>query len=436
VRPSYLQQLAAAIRESLPSHLFTRIPLGRAARWAPQRLAWVALMMAWDDGQTLAARFEHAREAAGEAHPHWRLGRSYAGFAAALTRLAGRLAPALAARLRSRTEEVAGRRWACGGWAAFAVDGTRVEAPRTAANEAGLGRAGRAKSPPQVALTALWHLGAGLPWAYRLGPGTASERRHMARMVAELPPGSMLVADAGFPGYPLCRRLILRGHSFLIRVGSNITLLRGLGYHREERRGLVYLWPARHRRWPPLVLRLIRLGAGAGAICLLTNVLDAGRLGDEAAAALYRARWGEEVFHRSYKQTLRHRALLSRTAATCLAEAEWALLGLWLLGLLAAPRVVEAGGDPRRVSVAKARDAVRRALRRGRPRRGAVRLDRELAAAQGDRCRRLSYKGSRDYPRKKKEKPPGSPKIRAATPAEVRRAAGLPPPKISYQWTA
>jgi hypothetical protein len=436
VLSSYLRQLAQAIRESVPGPFFARIPLGRASRWTPQRVAWVALMMAWDEGQTLDARWRHAREAAGAIHPHWRRGGSYSGFTRALTRLAA-LAPALAARLRERVREVAGGHWTCGGWAAFAVDGTRIEAPHTAANEGGLGCAGRAKTAPQVFLTTLWHLGTGLPWAYRAGPGTDSERRHMSRMAAELPPRSMLVADAGFPGYPLCRRLILGGHSFVIRVGGNITLIEGLGYHRRERDGLVYLWPARHRRWPPLVLRLIRLTAGPQAVSLLTNVLDPRQLGDAEAASLYQRRWGEEVFHRSYKQTMRRRRLLSRTPGTCEAEAIWTLLGLWLPGLMAVPRIVAAGAAPSDLSVALARDAVRRALRGGRPARGrAPRLGRELAEARKDRCRRLSFKGARNYPRKKTERPPRPPKVRAASPAEVERASGLPPSVISYQWTA
>jgi hypothetical protein len=38
------------------------------------------------------------------------------------------------------------------------------------------------------------------------------------------------------------------------------------------------------------------------------------------AKRLYQARWGKEVFYRSYKQTLQRRKLLSRTAPTCLVE--------------------------------------------------------------------------------------------------------------------
>ena len=43
-------------------------------------------MMAWDEGQTLDAQWEHARDMAGRLHPHWTSGTSYAGFAAALVR--------------------------------------------------------------------------------------------------------------------------------------------------------------------------------------------------------------------------------------------------------------------------------------------------------------------------------------------------------------
>src|SRR4051794_9471661 len=50
--------------------------------------------------------------------------------------------------------------------------------------------------------------------------------------------------------------------------------------------------------------------------------------------ALYRQRWGIEVFYRSCKQTLERRRCLSRTPETCQAEVQWLLLGVWLLGLM------------------------------------------------------------------------------------------------------
>jgi hypothetical protein len=457
VARSYLQQLGEAIREFLPSHSFNQFPIGQAICWKPQRIAWIALLMAWDEGQTLGTRWDHAGEAATKLHPHWRLGESYSGFTQALIRLSGRLIPALVKRLQVAMKAVAGSYWKSGLWVAFAVDGTRIETPHTAQNEDGLGCAGRDKTAPQVFLTTVWHLGTGLPWTFRVGPGTDSERNHFRAMIGELPQRSMIVADAGFAGYALFMRLLLARHSFLIRVGRNITLLEDLGYHHEEREGLVYLWPRAHRRCRPLVLRLIRLTMGSQTVCLLTNVLDENQLSDEEAASLYKRRWGEEVFHRSYKQTMNRRKILSRTPETCQAEASWMVLGLWLLSLMTAARIIKSGGDPKEISVAQARDTLRRAMResrrgkrmaakvrekkrrlgRGRRRVEVPDLSRELTEARKDRYeRRRSIKEARNYPRKKKEKPPGSPKIRPATPTEVKRSAKLPSPKILYQWTA
>ena len=454
---SYLHQLGEAIREFLPSHSFNQIPIGRATHWKPLRLVWIALLMAWDEGQTLATRFDHACEAATKLHSHWRLGASYSGFTQALVRLSPLLIPSLIKRLQLAMKAVAGRYWKSGLWVAFAVDGTRIETPHTVQNEEGLGCAGRDKTAPQVFLTTVWHLGTGLPWDFRVGPGTDSERNHFRRMIGGLPERSMIVADAGFTGYALFQRLLLAGHSFLIRVGRNVTLLKNLGYYHEERDGLVYLWPVAHRQCRPLVLRLIELTMGSQKVCLLTNVLDENQLSDEEAAALYKQRWGEEVFYRSYKQTMNRSKVLSRTPETCQADASWMVLGLWLLSLMTAARIIEAGGDPKEISVAQARDTARRAMRESRrSKRMAAKqqekkrrlgrrkrrvevpaLSRELAEARKDRYeRRRSIKQARNYPRKKKEKPPGTPKIQPATPAEVKRSARLPSPEISYQWTA
>jgi len=407
------------------------------ADWTPQRLTWLGVLMAWDEGQTLKARWEHAATAAAALHPHWRLGRSYAGFAEALVRETPRLWDALKQRFRRQMQAWAAK-GQCQGWDAYAADGSRVEAPHTIANESELGCAGKEKTGPQVFMTTIWHMGLGLPWDCRFGPGTDSERVHLAEMIAALPPRAMLVADAGFVSYELCRRLIASNRAFLLRVGGNITLLKELGYYRREGRDSVYLWPQhRQGQGAPLVLRLIALPQGSQTVYLLTNVLDRRQLTKADAAALYGGRWGEEVFFRSYKQTMERRELLSRTPATCLAEAQWVMLGLWLLGLLTVSQVVANGGEPLRWSVAQARDAVRQALRNEPPRRTRRRrLVALLAAAVHDAYRRTRPKAARNYPRKKRERPPGPPKIRAASRLEIQRAARLERPKIKLRWTA
>ena len=274
-------------------------------------------------------------------------------------------------------------------------------------------------------MTTLWHMGLGLPWDFRVGPGTNSERRHLEQMLDDLPQKSLLVADAGFVGYELCQRVLEAGQSFLLRVGGNITLLTDLGWEYEERHGLVYLWPQKHRKSPPLILRLIVLQRGNQKIYLLTNVFDPRRLSDEEAGMLYEMRWGIEVFYRSYKQTLSRRRLLSRTPATCLAESQWTMLGLWLLGLLTVERLLAKRVDPLCWSVAQARNAVRRAMRATLHHNRRGRLFYDLAAATKDKYQRHGEKTARDYPRKKREKPPGPPKIQSASMKERLRAKQL-----------
>jgi hypothetical protein len=401
----------------------------------------MGVLMSWDEGQTLASRWDHACAAAGAVHPHWHLGASYSGFTQALVRETPRLVEAVKGRLRRAMRALPRRHWRYAGWEVFAVDGSRQEAPHTRANEAGLGCAGRTKTAPQVFLTVVWHVGLGLPWDFRVGPGTDSERQHVMGMADDLPPRALLVADAGFAGYELCRELARGGRSFLLRVGGNIRLLERLGYYRREGDGTVYLWPqdrqvGRHRG-RPLVLRLIRLRSGEQALYLLTNVLSRGALSDGQARRIFAGRWGEEVFYRSYKQTLRRRTLLSRTPATCLAESQWTLLGLWLLGLLTLPALTDAGGDPKAWSVAASRDLVRQALRDEAPRRHRRQpLRLLLSRARTDTYRRTRPKAARNYPRKKREKPPGPPRLDPALPLEIKRARRLEPPTIPRRWTA
>jgi hypothetical protein len=415
--------LVEAIQQWLPPQFFAPWSLRDGLFWTPQRLVWMALLMAWSAEQTLAERFDATHDWLRQRFRRWRLGTTYTGWYEALARWDSALQPAVAKRLRRQLRDGAGRHWTRAGWCAFAADGSRVECPRTAANEAALGCAGKQRTTPQLFLTALWHMGTGLLWDYRIGPGTASEVRHLEAMVAVLPAQALVVADAGFAGYPLCRRLQDAGQAFLLRVGANRQLLQRLGYVRHEGPATVYLWPENHQDQAPLVLRLVVLRRGKQALYLLTNVLSEAALPRESAALLYEMRWGVEVFYRSFKQTLGRRKMLSRTPQACRLELGWAVLALWLLGVMSVAALIARGADPLCWSVALARKAVRAALREpapGRARRPA--WAERLAEAVRDDYRRSGSKPARNWPHKKREKPPGEPKIRQATAAEVKRA--------------
>jgi hypothetical protein len=154
------------------------------------------------------------------------------------------------------------------GWLVFAVDGSRMDVPRTRKNEerysaksklsrnaqkrrrvakrrySAMKARERKANVPRIWPTMMWHVGSGLPWDWRTGPSDSSEREHFQEMLGSAPVGALLTADAGFVGYDLCKTVLAAVRHLLVRVGSNVTLLKKLGYAREHD-GLVYLWPDR-----------------------------------------------------------------------------------------------------------------------------------------------------------------------------------------------
>jgi hypothetical protein len=389
--------------------------------------------MAWGEGP-LVERFEDARECLQAACPHWDLGTSYGGWLAAQEREAERLIAALKQKLRRHIQSLPGRQ-RVGRWQAFAVDGSDAACPRTRVNQAAMGDTGRPDGIPQLSMTLMYHLGAGLPWDFRVGPSSESERSHLREMLSDLPEGALLVADAGFIGYDLCREMLENKQHFLLRVGGNVHLLEALGYHAEIAGETVYLWPVEQqdRKQPPLRLRLIVIrDEGKQPIYLVTSVLDAAALTAEEARELYYQRWTIEVCYRTTKQTYDHARLRSRTPKHCYLEMRWALLGLWMLGLMTAEAAATKQVDPRDISHAAARRVVRRAQQNLRPRaRRPCSLQAALAACVKDRYRRKAPKASRNYPRKKRHQPPGPPKIKAANAAQIQLAKQLTPLKLA-----
>jgi Transposase DDE domain len=422
---SYPHGLKETIRKYLPPQFFSRWKLTGTVTWTVQRIFWMALLMSWSAEQTLAARFEAVRAVLKKLFPKWSLGTSYTGWYDAQAKWIKPLKSALSQRLQQQMQTMAGQQWRREGWCAFAVDGSRVECPRTQANEQGLGCAGRNKTGPQLFLTTLWHMGTGLPWDFRIGPGTASERRHLEEMLTALPEQALIVADAGFTGYDLCQRIATAKKNFLLRVGANVHLLKKLGYVKREGADTVYLWPEDRRRQEPLVLRLLVLCSGGKKMHLLTNVLDKKALPDQAAARLYEMRWGVEVFYRSLKQTLQRRRMLSHGPEAAKCELTWVVFGIWLMALASVAGRLARGGDPLCWSAALARDRVRRSMRLALEGHSDLSLAADLGRVSKDNYQRQGSKKARGWPHKKKEQPPGSPKIQEASPEQLHAAQCL-----------
>lgn len=428
---------------------FSAVRLRGTCTWSPRALACAALLWAWSDEATLVGRFEAARKIARaalglDADP----AATYQAFLKLLRARTATLAAALVLALRRRMRAALADRFEVAGLAAFAVDGSRLQLPRTASNQARFTAAGgrgpkarrrpsaasardeaarRKKAEgPQMWLTTMWHLGTGLPWDWRIGPDDSSEREHLGRMIAALPADALVVADAGFVGYRTWADLIASGRHLLVRVGANVRLLRGLGYARE-RDGTVYLWPDRQasRGQEPLVLRLVAVREARHPMYLVTSILEEGRLSDRQVVGLYRLRWGIELFYRHFKQAFGRRKLRSLRADNAEVEATWSLLGLWALSLHGQSELSSDAVPASRVSVAGLLRAYRGAMREHRLAPGpGESLWERLASATIDGYTRRS-KASRDYPRKKRAGPIGPPEIRPATAGEVERAAAI-----------
>jgi hypothetical protein len=160
--------------------------------------------------------------------------------------------------LHERLQQALPQDWQVAGFILFGVDGSRIELPPTRAHEQaystirkkrrGKNRRGQRLSAQhakkanstQLWLTTMWPAGMGLPWDWRIGPADSSERAHMRQMLSGLPAGALLAAEAGFVGYEGLWEIFSGGRHLLLRFGSNVRLLKQLGWVRE-RDGIVYL---------------------------------------------------------------------------------------------------------------------------------------------------------------------------------------------------
>jgi hypothetical protein len=364
--PRELQSFLEALRYFLTPQLWKQVHAafrpGKASRWQPRSLVFVLLVLTWCSGDS--SRFQ------------------------------------------------------VDGFVPIGCDGSRVACPRSSELEKRLGGGSKDDAPPMLWVTALVHLSLGLLWSWRLGNGTASERDHLRQLLATLPRGTLLVADAGYVGYDLLQTLLTAGQSFLIRLSSRAPLYvpdkSTLKHYRE---GLVYYWPQtmQNKELPPLAVRLLCIRSKKVEVWLITNVLEERRLPKKSASQFYRWRWRNECLFRSYKRTLGKVKLVSRTVALVHRELEGSLLAVPLL-LGQGAMALQQAGEPRLLpSVRKILVEIRVEIRNvvgaylgPRQRQG---YWQRLQAARGDSRRRRRNKVRRPWPGREPHRPPGAPTI-------------------------
>jgi len=360
-----------------------------------------------------------------------RVGKTYNGLVKALQRQAPSILPLLKADLRRQACTRLKHIPRTAGWTLLAVDGSKDDLPRTRDHERVFGMADNGNFP-QTFVTTLVEVHTGLVWDWRIDRARASEKNHLIEMATSIPADALLVGDGNFVGYPVWSTLHESGTPFLIRVGGNVRLLTRLwpdAVVRQRGHDLVYAWPQKHQEYvAPLGLRLIKVGCGVKAVFLLTNVLDPQRLSKQTAGAIYRLRWGVELFYRTFKRTLGYAKLRSKTGRRAQLELEWGFITLMIMTMIGIDALRHAQRDPRRLSPAKLIYGLRASLLRGEhppTKRCRHTLTRTLAAAVKDDYQRHSTKRSRHSPLTKNTPRPlhlKPPRLRPAT-AQERRLA-------------
>jgi hypothetical protein len=452
------QSIKQAVNSLFATRAFRGLKARQGAKWTPRMLVVVALFWAWSRADGLKERFQEARKVAAKIF-RWLPdpGKTYNGFIKQLRKWHVELQVLCIGELRVLMKQDLFGQWRMAGYVIIAGDGSRIELPRTESNEEayspkrkkesrkkgkGKRKSSRGKrwrkrkrqseesirkkaNSPQMWLTLFWHVGTGLPWAWRTGPSDSSEREHLQEMLGELPENTLITADAGFVGYEFWSAVIAAGHHFVIRAGANVRLLKKLGFTREYD-NTVYLWPdwASKKGLPPLVLRVVWVHNGKQPMCLITNVMSKKRLSDREIAQIYKARWGVELFFRTFKQTFGRRKLRSHKGEHAQLEADWSLVGLWAVCLLAQREIANSGGSPCRLSARGAIKAIQKVMchYRNRPDEPTESLMWMLRNALQDDYQRTSSKTARAYPTKRKRERTGVPKVTRASKSQINVA--------------
>lgn len=360
-----LRQVFEMLDWLLPSDIqFAGLNVHGNTTWLPRTLVSLALCWAIAENKCVTDSFNYAARWMQAIFSGGGVLTTYQGMMNALTTWTSRLLPIIQTQFHDLMKRIGRDRWTVSGWVAIAFDGSTDEAPRTQSNEDaycaqnyGKGTAARSKKTrhgklkkgtrdkkpqppaPRVWITLMWHVGLRLPWVWRLGRSTSSERSDVMNMIAEenFPENTLFLGDAGFVGYPLWHQILKHKFQFLVRVGGNVKLLSEYGHRVLKDNMTVLSWPqdAVHSKQPPLRLRLVQIRVGRTKMWLLTSVTDKSKLSINQIRNLYLQRWGIEVEFRGLKQTLDKGKLRCRNSDRVAVELHWSLIAMTAVELAA-----------------------------------------------------------------------------------------------------
>lgn len=321
---------------------------GGGYRWSLPQLAYTAMAMGLSTQPTLGDRFGEARElTAGLFCKRHRPGTTYQGFADALQRVG----PRLPRELRGALQRALCPRFAHWRRLAFGVDGSRRLLPYTRANAEAFGETrikNRTESAPQLLVVTGVHLQSRTLYDWEVEGAKVGEPVLAGRLIERLPPGGLVVKDAGTVSGPWIRNVLHNGRHLLMRVAGNFRLWTESVQAVARRGGKVWIWRDGADDQPPVKLRLIVRRRDRSAkrrgrkrrkkrvryIYFVTDLSPA-QLSDREAGRLYYGRWGaNEIGFRGWKHVLPARKGLARSPKMAVLETCYSLLALQALQAL------------------------------------------------------------------------------------------------------
>lgn len=217
------------------------------------------------------------------------------------------------------------------GWRLVSLDGTTLDLPDTPDVEARFGRpaASRGQSAfPQLRLLALAETGTRAVFAAAFDRYGVGETTLAGRLLDQLRPGMLCLADRGFVGFDLWQAAGATNADLLWRLRSNQVFACETALPDGSSLSRLYASPAhRRRRDGGVPVRVIdyRLDGVPGAepvYRLITTLLDPAAAPAGELAALYHERWEAEVLFAEIKVTLPGRRLMLRSRRADLVEQE------------------------------------------------------------------------------------------------------------------
>jgi hypothetical protein len=251
----------------------------------------------------------------------------------------------------------------------FLLDGSSVELAHTKeiCKAYGLAKNQFGESHwPVMRVVVMHHVvtGLALPPEYgaMYGPHAVGEQKLGEKLMAALPPSSVLIADRNFGIFSVMWQASQRGHDVVIRL----TRVRAEKIHRELKTGSdrqVAWEPTRHDRLSNKDLpegaqlkgRLLVVEGDIGTepLYLFTTLEDRA----ETIAGLYKERWLIETDLRSLKEQVKLHSISAKTPQMAATELLLAVAAYNLIRAVMGEAADRIGADPRRLSFSRAQAA-------------------------------------------------------------------------------